>query len=201
MKFAAASRRRTYGASLRTFMPGQIWNPYPADCRPAFAFCSILYPLHRTVAFAKACRACRPWRCIGFTSFLKMPIRLAGRKMGLGTFYPPHAQRERTARHDPQSQACCRFGRSSPGDPGKQELAALWLRRFSRTFTCVSRTLYLGVPPPSCSADWHPLAWSAYALIAQGVSRWLRTAQLLRLLVRSRSLRSRSGSSEGNKAP
>jgi len=30
-------------------------------------------------------------RCIGLTSFLKMPIWLACQKMGLGTFYPPRA--------------------------------------------------------------------------------------------------------------
>lgn len=29
-------------------------------------------------------------RCMGFTSFLKVPIRMADPMKGLGTFYPPH---------------------------------------------------------------------------------------------------------------
>jgi hypothetical protein len=54
------------------------------------------------------------WRCIGFTSFPKVPIRPAGQTMGLGTFYPPRVLREQVEVHDTQPQTRCRFGRSSP---------------------------------------------------------------------------------------
>jgi hypothetical protein len=67
-----------------------------------FAFSSA----HCTVAIAYALVAIllQGWRCIGFTSFPKVSIRLASQTMGLGTFYPPHALRERIAVNDPQFQ-------------------------------------------------------------------------------------------------
>lgn len=40
-------------------------------------------------------------------------------------------------------------------DP-RQALATYWSRRFKRTFTCVSRTLYLAFLAPSCSAHHRP---------------------------------------------
>jgi hypothetical protein len=66
------------------------------------------------VACASVATARRAGRCIGFTLFPKVPIQPAGRMTGLGTFYPPHARRERTEVNDPQFQTWCRFGRSSP---------------------------------------------------------------------------------------
>jgi len=117
------------------------------------------------MAVACASVATSYWRgrCIGFTSFPMVPIQPAGRKLGLGTFYPPRVRREQAKVDDLQLQTRCRFGRSSPGCPGRQELATSLSRRFWRTFTCVSHTHYLGVPPASCSWDW-PGSRRAYAL-------------------------------------
>lgn len=45
----------------------------------AFACAQVAHPSLRTHG-----------RCMGFTSFLKVPIRMADPMKGLGTFYPPH---------------------------------------------------------------------------------------------------------------
>jgi hypothetical protein len=56
------------------------------------------------IAYAPVAAFLRGRRCIGFTSFPKVPIWLASQTMGLGTFYPPHVLRERIAVNDPQFQ-------------------------------------------------------------------------------------------------
>lgn len=115
-----------------------------------FASSSTRYTM--AVACASVATPDRRWRCIGLTSFPKVPIRLASQRMGLGTFYPPRVRREQTQVDDPGFQTRCLLA-AALRQVGKQELAALWLRRFRRTFTCVSHTLYLGDPLTSCSSD------------------------------------------------
>jgi len=87
--------------------------------------------------------------------------------MGLGMFYPPHVQWERIAVDDTRFQTCCLLA-VAPRMAGKQALATYLSRRFWRTFTCVSRTLYPGIPWASCSLCWPPLQ-AVYAREAQDV--------------------------------
>ena len=50
-----------------------------APCTMAFACAQVAHPSLQMYG-----------RCMGFTSFLKVPIRMADPMKGLGTFYPPH---------------------------------------------------------------------------------------------------------------
>jgi hypothetical protein len=78
--------------------------------------------------------SCR--RCIGLTSFPKVPIWLACQKMGLGTFFPPRASGNSFQTMTRNDYCAMPFGHSSPGqNRRKQALAAYCSRWFRRTFT------------------------------------------------------------------
>lgn len=79
--------------SQRAFTPGQILNPYATHYRWPFAFCNVLCPLHHGPHLRSGCLCPEGRRrCIGFTSFPKMPCRSADRQTGLGTHFPPGAR-------------------------------------------------------------------------------------------------------------
>ena len=131
------------------------------------------------------------WRCIGFTSFPKVPIRPASQTMGLGTFYPPRVRREQAEVHDPQPQTRHRFGHSSLVAQ-QTRVSCCFLRRFSRN-------VHLCFPCPIPRPPSHVLLVRFVQLApdlcacARVVYPWLRTPQLPRMHARTRSLRSRSG--------
>ena len=139
------------------------------------------------------------WRCIGFTSFPLMPIRPAGQTMGLGTFYPPRVLREQAEGHDPLLQTRYRFGCSSP---------ASWKTRVSCALvTAVLTNVHMCFPYPLPRPPSHVLLAGFIQLTldlcacARVVYPWLRTTQLPEMHAQTRSLRSRSGFGERNKAP
>lgn len=64
----------------------------------------------------------RTWRCVGFTSFLKVPRRSADRQMGLGTHYPPGAHRGNELRCMTRSSRAPYLLVTAPCQPeGRQE--------------------------------------------------------------------------------
>lgn len=118
-------------ASLPAFTVGQIWNPYAAHYRRPFAFCNFLCPLHHGPWVA--CLEDR--RCIGFTSFPKVPRRSADRQMGLGTHYPPDVTMWNEIKCMTLiSRTSCLLATAPPLQE-RQALAVQWLRRFKREFT------------------------------------------------------------------
>lgn len=91
---ARLARSQMPMTSQRAFTPGQILNPYATHYRRPFAFCHVLCPLHHGPHLRLGCHGPGGlWRCIGFTSFPKVPSRSADRQMGLGTHYPPDTHR------------------------------------------------------------------------------------------------------------
>lgn len=90
-------------------------DPYLARYRPAFAFCFFLCPLHHGHCLRVGCQHHRSddGGASGLPRFPRCPIQPAGRKMGLGTFYPPRVLREQTEMDDSQFQTRGRFGPSS----------------------------------------------------------------------------------------
>jgi hypothetical protein len=152
------------------------------------------------VAVACASVACSPFRtrrrCMGFTSFPSVSVRLAGRAMGLGTFYPPHSL------GNPVQYMTC-TGRSGafwlqlPGLRRETSVSCLML-------TTVQSNVHMCFPyplPQHSSTDLFSRLDSPCRLLArlslwpfaQNVYPQLRTSRLLMTHVQSRSLRSGSG--------
>ena len=154
-----------------------------------FASSSARYTM--AVACASVATPYRRWRCIGFTSFPKVPIRPAGQTMGLGTFSPPRVRREQIEVSDLQPQTRCRFGRSSPVARETRVSCFILTAVLSNVHLCFPYPLPRP-PPYVLLAGFIRLALDLCAC-ARVVYPWLRTPQLLGMHARARSLRSRSG--------
>jgi hypothetical protein len=155
---------------------------------------------------AVACASVAPpngaGRCIGLTSFPKVPTWLACQTMGVGTFYPPRAQWELNgSAMTVHCVARYRFGSSSPAN---RKTSVSW-----SMFTTVLTNVQLAFPYP---LPRHPCAVLLDALtrlrrravhsFERGVAfHGSATTGLLRSRAWTRSLRSRSGFSKRNKTP
>jgi len=176
------------------------WDPMPSitDGHSLFATSSA----HCTMARACAWVA-YPWgsrRCIGFTSFPKMPSRSADRQMGLGTHYPPKVVAGSGAKYMTLAPKTSCLLATAPSLRKRQALAVQFLRWFKREFT-------LHFPYPIRQRPNHLLLggfWTRSRVpscaCAQDVYLQLRTPGLLQTHVQVTTRGSTRGSVE-NKTP